>query len=298
MQFAAIWRPKHGRHALCNLILLLACLAPLACGPKQPPPSNGVPGGPGTSGGGITDHADRQSQHLALGNPSQAGESDKNNYLIIRDQYVLSYNNDTGYPNWVSWHLRPEDLGSVDRGTFAPDTSLPDGFTVVTPRDYTNSGYDRGHLCPSGDRTASPEDNDATFLMTNIIPQAGGNNQGPWKQLEDESRDMARSGLHLYIVAGVGGEKKRSIGRGKVDVPAFTWKVIVALPEGKQAPQDINETTRVIAVRMPNISTIRKKDWREFRVSPREIENETGYQFLTTVPSGIREVLLNRVDSQ
>jgi endonuclease G, mitochondrial len=290
------YRKLRSNLAFCLLGLLLACLTPLACGPKQPPPDGSPTTGSPNAGSAVTDESYKLSPHLGLGNPSGANESDKNNYLILRNEYALSYNDDAGHPNWVSWHLRAEDLGPIERGTFAPDVNLPDGFTQVTPRDYTKSGYDRGHLCPSGDRTASASANDATFLMTNIFPQAPGNNRGPWKNLEEASRDLVQSGLHLYIIAGGGGQKNKSIGRGKVDVPVFTWKVIVALPEGKQAPQDINETTRIIAVKMPNISTISNKDWREFRVSPREIENETGYKFLTTVPSGIRESLLNRVD--
>jgi endonuclease G len=107
-----------------------------------------------------------------------------------------------------------------------------------------------------------------------------------------------RSGLNLYIVAGGGGTKKKTIGRGKVAVPVFTWKIIVVLPEGKEAPQDISAASRILAVHMPNISTIKKKDWRDYRVSPKEIEDETGYKFLTTVAPNIRDALLQRVDTQ
>lgn len=287
------------RSRLFALLMPLLLLTPLACGPKTGTPPDNTGGG--NSGGGNgnagTDQSYKQSRHLALGNPTGANPNDPNNFLIIRDQYAMSYNDDAGHPNWVSWNLRASDLGSIERGQFTPDTSLPQGFKVITPRDYTRSGYDRGHLCPSADRTATVEDNNATFLMTNIIPQAPGNNQGPWKLLEDESRDMTRSGLQLCIVAG-GADDKRSIGKGKVKVPAATWKIIAVLPEGKQAPRDISEATRIIAIRIPNISTVRKKDWREFRVSPKEIEDETGYKFFTTVPAKVRDALLNRVDTQ
>jgi hypothetical protein len=68
--------------------------------------------------------------------------------------------------------------------TLRPDTSLPAGFLLARPNDYRNSGYDKGHLCPAADRSASREDMDATFLMTNIAPQAPALNRGPWEKLE------------------------------------------------------------------------------------------------------------------
>ena len=48
---------------------------------------------------------------------------------------------------------------------------------------YSGSGFDRGHNCPSADRTGSTADNTATFLMTNMMPQAPTNNQQTWAHL-------------------------------------------------------------------------------------------------------------------
>jgi endonuclease G len=82
------------------------------------------------------------SVHLALGNPSNA-DTDPNNYLMIKPQYALSYNNSKGIPNWVSWQLNKSWLGSVDRkNDFRPDTELPASWYQVRPSDYTGGGYD------------------------------------------------------------------------------------------------------------------------------------------------------------
>ena len=90
--------------------------------------------------------------HLKYGNPSKANSKDINNYLLERPQYALSYNCKTGIPNWVSWQLNRSWLGSVDRSDdFRPDGDLPNGCYAVRPNDYRGSGYDRGHLTPSGD---------------------------------------------------------------------------------------------------------------------------------------------------
>ena len=113
--------------------------------------------------------------HITLGNPSNATTNIENsdNYLMEKSQYVLSYNRNKGTANWVSWQLNKSWLGDVERqDDFRLDESLPEDWYHARPSNYRNSGYDRGHLIPSADRTANENDNSATFLMTNIIPQS------------------------------------------------------------------------------------------------------------------------------
>ena len=89
------------------------------------------------------------SIHLNLGNPSSATTSVANpdNYLLDKPQYVLSYNNSKGTPNWVSWQLNKSWLGTTDRqNNFRPDDTLPTDFVRITPTAYTGSGYDKGHI--------------------------------------------------------------------------------------------------------------------------------------------------------
>ncbi|NER82781.1 MAG: DNA/RNA non-specific endonuclease, partial [Leptolyngbya sp. SIO1D8] len=129
--------------------------------------------------------------HLVLGNPSNAAAENPNNLLIERSQYALSYHRDRGIANWASWQLSADWLGNTERqDNFRQDGGLPRGFYQVTPNDYRNSGFDRGHIVPSGDRTKSNQDNSATFLMSNILPQAPENNRGVWRELEEYSRDL------------------------------------------------------------------------------------------------------------
>src|SRR5437016_2550128 len=70
---------------------------------------------------------DSVSIHLTLGNPSGATDntSNKDNFLMVKVQYALSFNNTKGGPNWVSWHLQASDIGDQARGDFHPDDSLP-----------------------------------------------------------------------------------------------------------------------------------------------------------------------------
>ncbi|WP_422394109.1 DNA/RNA non-specific endonuclease [Nostoc parmelioides] len=108
------------------------------------------------------------SVHLLLGNPSGATPTKltPDNYLMVKNQYALSYNNSKGTANWVAWQLNKSWLGDAERqNNFRPDNTLPAGWLRVTPSMYSGSGYDRGHIAPSGDRTRTVEDNSSRSLF-------------------------------------------------------------------------------------------------------------------------------------
>ena len=234
--------------------------------------------------------------HLLLGNPSNAGDS-ADNFLIKKPQYALSYNRDKGTANWVAWQLNSKWLGDVARhDDFDPDNSLPSGWYRVKPIDYTRTGYDRGHMTPSADRTATQEDNQATFLMTNIVPQTPRNNRGAWKNLEEYSRELVKEGKELYIYAGVYGSKEQIGNNKQVTVPTYTWKIIVVFDRPGMRLRDINKNTRIIAVDVANRKNT-SSDWERYLVSVDRIESKTGYDFLSQVSSEIQQVIESQVDS-
>ncbi|NHC41585.1 DNA/RNA non-specific endonuclease [Bacillus sp. MM2020_1] len=246
------------------------------------------------------------NDHMGLGNPSGAtsNTSNSNNYLMVKPQYDLSYNNSKHEPNWVSWHLGSTDLGSTPRqDDFRVDTTLPAGWYQVTASEFSGSGFDRGHMTPSGDRTSSVANNSATFLMTNMIPQAPNNNEVTWESLESYSRSLVSAGNELYIISGGYGSGgtgangyKTTVGNGVV-VPAKTWKVIVVLPNGNNDISRITNSTRVIAVLMPNDQTTSSHPWSYYRASVDTIESLTGYDFLSSVPANIQSTVEATVDN-
>lgn len=236
-----------------------------------------------------------QAVYLALGNPSNASASDPNNYLLVNNFMVISYNRDRGIPNWVSWRVTRADLGNLDReDAFRPDDRLPKGWTRVTPSDYTGSGYDRGHVCPNADRYTSREAADATFLMTNMTPQTGDLNRGPWQKLEAYLRTLVTRGSDVYIYAGVYGDKGKL--KKKVTIPTNNWKVAVVVPAGSDVSA-VNANTRVIAVDMPNVKGILRADWQTYRTSVRQIEQNTGYNLFSSLPQNIQESLETKTDT-
>lgn len=234
-------------------------------------------------------------RNLPLGNPSGASlnPADRDNYLILRDGYAVSYNNSRGTPNWAAWRLTAGDLGeNLERPGFRPDLDLPSGFRRILPTDYSRSGYDRGHLVPSADRFGSQSLNEQTFLMTNIVPQTKDLNQFPWAKLETYTRTLVRKGYDVYVIAGVLGKKERI--KRKLTVPASLWKILYIVPRGGSLT--VSGAARVIAVEMPNENGIARSRWVRFKTSVRELEQKTGYDFFSALPPAEQDRLETNIE--
>lgn len=249
-----------------------------------------------------------RDNNSGLGNPSGAvaRTSSGDNYLMEKGDYTLSYNKSKGTANWVSWHLSTAWRGEAARqNDFRPDPDVPKNWAVIMPSEYINTGFDRGHLCPSDDRNGTIEENQETFYMTNMTPQAPDFNRGNWKVLEEYERTLLRQGNEVYIIAGPLGQGgtgangfAKTIGKNdEIIVPASLWKIIVVLPIGQNDLKRIDENTRVIAVNIPNDNAIGTESWRKFRISVDELERLTGYDFLSNIPVDIQAVIEARVDN-
>ncbi|RFM36726.1 DNA/RNA non-specific endonuclease [Chitinophaga silvisoli] len=261
--------------------------------------------GSSTGGGGTGTTGD--NSHLLLGNPSGAVASSvyTTNYLYNATYYIESYNSVRGTPNWVSWHLNSADIGSTSRqDDFRANTALPSGWYQVDATSYSGSGFDRGHNCPSGDRTSSVAANSSTFLMTNMIPQAPNNNQVTWEGFESYIRTLVSAGNECYIIMGsygTGGTGSNgtvsTIDGVHVTVPGNIWKVVVVLSNGNGDLSRITTSTRVIAINTPNNNSI-GSDWKSYRTSVDAIESATGYDLLSAVSTTIQATIEAKVDNQ
>ncbi|HLP25806.1 MAG TPA: DNA/RNA non-specific endonuclease, partial [Acidobacteriota bacterium] len=242
---------------------------------------------------------------MQLGNPSNATTTTSNhvNYLIQRDQYAMDYNDTLRVANWVSWNLTSGDVGGSGRSSFAVDPDLPASFTIVGTGDYSGSGYDRGHMCPSADRTVSVADNKIVFYMTNMVPQAPDNNQGVWASFETECRNIAAQGNEVLITSGPSGFSGSTIASG-VSIPGYVWKIVVVVPlNGRDptvdlAPNHIDANTRVIAIKIPNIQGVRNDPWQNYITSVAQIEADTGYTFFDNLPPAVAAALRVKIDGQ
>ncbi len=279
-------------HAAWVLLLVVGAILWFLFNQQAPPP----PAPPG----GLPPNS---YVHLRWGNPSgaKADGSDRNNYLMEKPYFALSYNNANGTPNWVSWRVVKEDLGGAPRFPFLPDSDLPPGFKKVTTKDYEGSGFDRGHMCDHADRGSDEEASKATFVMTNIVPQSSANNEKGWAKFESYCRTLVKDrGKELYIVAGPHGTGGSSRGYslpvihskdGDIVVPAVTWKVVLAIEAGGA----VDRNTRLLAVVMPNDETV-DDDWTRYRRSVRDVEKLTGYTFFDRADLAIIGPLKEKID--
>lgn len=253
--------------------------------------------------------ANGDNSNLLFGNPSAAATDivvNKDNYLINQGYYVESYNSTKAEPNWVSWHLDASNITSAAgrQNSFAPYGGLPSAFYQVQSTSFSGSGFDRGHNCPSGDRTSSISANDATFLMTNMIPQAPKNNQGTWGNFEGYLRTLVTQGNEVYIImgnygsGGVGSVSTAvvtSINNAKVNVPSNVWKVAVVLPVGNGDLARVTAATRVITIDTPNIQAI-NADWKQYITTMASVEKATGLNLLSLLSPTIHDAIKVKVD--
>jgi endonuclease G, mitochondrial len=226
--------------------------------------------------------------HLEFGTPLDATSGDE--YRISRRTQALSYNCGRGIPNWVSWNLNKTHYGDAARSSsFYTDSSLPSTCYHVTTSDYTNSGYSRGHMTRSEERTWSSTDNHEVFLMTNILPQYQDMNGGPWYKFEAYLQDLAQNqNKELYVISGGYGNRGTLNNAGKVVINTRNYKIVVIMPYG-QGLANVTSTSslQVIAVDMPNVTGISTQPWTTYQTTVDKIEAASGYNFLDKLPDSI-----------
>jgi DNA/RNA endonuclease G (NUC1) len=245
------------------------------------------------------DSASTYSDNLELGIPGPVGGPE--NLLIRRRQYAASYNGRLGQPNWVSYEYDARQTGGEDRcNCFTTDPlTVAAGLPTITTADYVGSGYSRGHLARSADRTRTNVENASTFYLSNIVPQRQDQNGGPWATLENLLGDSTRAGRAVYIVTGPQFNNRANPATlndaGKVAIPDSTWKValIVGRDPATGLPRGLNAFTSwedltgvtVIAVMMPNTTFAQglNSDWRTYLRTVDQVEAVTGYDVFNLV---------------
>lgn len=162
-------------------------------------------------------------------------DNDVSSEIIERKGYTVSYNSSWKIPNWVAWELICSEVGGeIERPTidFRPD---PNVKKSAVHKDYTRSGYDRGHMFPAGDAHWDYDVMQESFYLSNICPQAPNLNRGVWERLEEHCRYLAQYG-NLYICCGpiVGPVPIYGyIGENKVVVPDGFFKALCMKRNGR-----------------------------------------------------------------
>lgn len=227
--------------------------------------------------------------------------------IISREQYVLSYNKNRRLLNWAEWKIEESDMGKITRtNKFSVDQELDDHLNksrqhAVTLNDYKGSCFDRGHQVPSADRTSSVENNEMTFVLSNMVPQTHYLNRVIWRNFENYARSLVnKQNKKVYVIAGpIYDEDYGRIGvNHDIPVPSKNFKVLIVMDKN-QSINDVNANAQTIAVIMPNKLKSGKKpfedinelchdeiedgsnlpvsnDWRQYQTTVAEVERLSG----------------------
>tara|TARA_R110002049_G_scaffold215113_1_gene386570 strand:- start:7714 stop:8514 length:801 start_codon:yes stop_codon:yes gene_type:complete len=207
--------------------------------------------------------------------------------IVNHNHFTLSYNEKYEQAEWVAYVLKKEHLtyDNRKRPYFIEDPKVK--TKSADWRNYKGSGYDRGHLCPAGDRRFSEYAYNETFYTSNITPQKNDFNAGIWNKLEIQVRTWAKKEKEIYVITGGVLEKElEEIGDEDVAVPNYFYKIV--------AKGNVNNL-KVAAFLFPhNEST---KPLPAFMVSVDRIEEITGIDFFENLPKDVETVLEKEVDT-
>ena len=201
--------------------------------------------------------------------------------VLTNSGYLSGYCEARRNPAWVSFSISSITVGSTAKRL---TKFLTDSRTTsrVAHQDYSNSGYDRGHMAPNY-AIATRYGHEAqreTFLMSNIAPQAPDLNRIWWRVLEEkEANDFAVRLERVWVVTGplFAGEVKK-LPNG-VDVPTAFYRIILDEEHGQP---------RVLAFITPQTVT-GHEPLAQFLTSVREIERQTGLDFYPDLPKEVQD---------
>ncbi|WP_266158101.1 DNA/RNA non-specific endonuclease [Dyella silvatica] len=155
--------------------------------------------------------------------------------VVCYTDYALANSGVTKGPLWSAEHLTKEQVALAKNVTrkdaFHADKNVPAADRAELA-DYKGSGYDRGHMTPSGD-APSADSQYETFTLANIVPQNSTLNRGKWSRIEASVRAMATEMDELYVITGpiFDADSIPTIGDNRVAVPKYVWKA-VSFPNG------------------------------------------------------------------
>ncbi len=208
-------------------------------------------------------------------------EKGEKNILIEKMGYTLSYNSAARIPNWVAYELLDSELyGDFRRsGDFKPDPDFKGRQAYDS--DYRGSGWDRGHMAPSGDMKWSSQTQRECFYLINVCPQNHNLNAGAWNDLEKQVRYECRYYKKIWVVSGpiVQTGRYGTIGDNKVQVPDAFFKALLA--------KDKKGRYISIAFYFPNESV--SGPLSDYACSVNEIEEITGLDLFYQLDSAIQE---------
>jgi len=197
------------------------------------------------------------------------------NEVLVSTGYIVGYSDTREDPLWVSYHVFAvsNPVSDTRPSWFKVDTRT---LAQVSYHDYTNSGYDRGHMAPNAaiDYCYGQEAQLETFYMSNVCPQSPTLNRGIWAKLESTVRDWANTFGEVWVFTGpIFDDVIETLPSG-VEIPDAFYKIVINEVNGLPRvlsfliPQDVPPGTQLTA----------------WLTSVDEIERMTGFDFFSNIP--------------
>ncbi len=178
-------------------------------------------------------------------------------YPVCFSEIALLYSGIARTPLWSAEHLtaarieRAKTLPRLRSNAFHEEPAIP-AEKRSWLADYKRSGFDRGHMAPNGDMS-TPEAQEESFSLANMIPQDPCNNEVLWEGIESAVRDLALSAGEVYVVTGPAflGSQLQSL-KGRVLVPTHIFKAVY-IPSRNEtaayfAPNDGSQSWEPISI--------------------------------------------------
>ena len=224
------------------------------------------------------DEAAPSNQVFFAGAPERTGEpAPKDIVTLNRGQFAIGWSPSLRHPVWAAYHVvKDARFDALKRPNFQKDRSVS---SSPSPGDYARSGYDRGHVVPNRAIVTryGPDEQEKTFLMTNIAPQRPALNRGPWREMEQRITDLwtARYGEIWVIVGAVSpAAGRKTLENTTIDVPDQYYMLVVA--------QD-DEGVRALAVMLSQTAEVDDFPVHGI-VTVNELEAATGLRFFPDMP--------------
>jgi len=149
--------------------------------------------------------------------------------IIDKQVYTICYDYKMKGAKYVAYTLDGTKVNAVNikkRPSFYTEKNLKKRYRSHT-RDYTHSGYDRGHLANDASFDYDKKIVRKTYTMANIIPQAPTVNRKTWIKAEKLERNVAVSLGSVNVLNGVVySSNPHRIGKNQIAVPDGFWKMI------------------------------------------------------------------------
>lgn len=227
---------------------------------------------------------------------------------VSRLGYALGYDPSRRQPLWVAYRLRKEDVEGelVER----EDCFKHDGDVSNSPwpneYNYSEYGYDRGHMAPAGDMEYDREIMRDSFFMSNMSPQVPYINRVVWRKIEDFTRKAAKKFGEIFVITGpvfLGDEgflpspsqKQEAIksADGDIPIPVAFYKVLYTRVRGGMLLAFLVENSD----EDEKVRWYEKREWME--TAPhrtKTIEQLTGFRFFPDVDSDDQDGLRDECD--